>query len=143
MKNTNAKEMLRMSIEDIEGNPTKIVFEDDNSIVFEFLELPVVALITEDQIKFSVDIASCQDLFGEDEEENAMLAVSLLELNSRIDPVAVAIDASNEDNPTIVAKSTLNNIDLQDAEIDRQISGLVYSIPEIKKVIEESKTVTA
>jgi hypothetical protein len=103
----------------------------DTTMLIEKSGILVAVALTEDaRLRFSANIHK----FDGDVPKELLFA--LLDLNTEIDPVSVAIDSINPNDIQIQARTALRVGDIQEAEVVAEIDGLVYSLPTIAKVIK-------
>lgn len=117
------------------STPIKVVMKEDEIMIVEYDGIPVSLFITGGEVprlRMSVDVARLDSLNEEKMEE---VLFELLDLNTEIDPIATAIDTSDEENVLIVARTTLEVGYLQAKEVLSAFETLIFRLPEVRDIV--------
>lgn len=140
---TNA--ILHTHETDVENGELKVVNQADGILVLDFNGILVTAQLTEEDVprlRMSADVCRC-DAIEDDTDIQLDVFTELLDLNTEIDPVQVALDTSDPENAEIVALNSIRVISLQTSEVEDQFNNLVYTLPLIADVMRKFVATTA
>jgi len=108
--------------------------------------VPVTVALTDEspnRLRMAATVCPVSEIDGvpaghpDDDDPVALVEIldALLDLNTEIDPVAVWIAHVAPENPTLQARTTLRVVDLQAAEVEAALSGLMGSLGEIRQTL--------